>query len=132
MHSTNWCFFTAGFLMTVIGLIHSLLGERLIFGRMRSGGLIPTNGGQVLREPYVRILWATWHVATAMAMGIAVVLFWLALPSSRPMGQSLAAVAIIGTMIVSSSLVLVATKGKHPGWAGMLCVAVLAAIGAYA
>ena len=84
-----------------------------------------------LRERHVRILWATWHLATAMGMGISVLLFWLALPSSRPMGQSLAAVAIIGTMIVSSSLVLVATKGKHPGWAGMLCVAVLAAIGAY-
>jgi hypothetical protein len=127
----NWCFFIAGFLTTAIGLIHSLLGERLIFSRMRSGGMIPTNGGQMLREPHLRILWATWHLATAMGSGLAAVLFWLALPSSRPMGQSLVAVAIIGTMLVSSSLVLVATKGKHPGWAGLLCVAILAAIGAY-
>lgn len=127
----NWCFFAAGFLTIAIGVIHSFLGERLIFRRMRSGGLIPTDGGRVLREPHVRILWATWHLATAMGMGLAAVLFWLALPTSRSLGQSPAAVAIMGTMAASSGLVLVATKGKHPGWAGMLCVAVLAAIGAY-
>lgn len=118
-------------LTTMIGLIHSLLGERFIFGRMRSGGLIPTNGGHILREPHVRIIWATWHLATAMGMGIAVVLFWLALPSSRHVGQSLIAAAVIGAMVASSGLVLIGTKGKHPGWAGILCVAVLTAIGAY-
>jgi hypothetical protein len=29
-------------------------------------------------------------------------------------------------------LVLVGTQGKHPGWVGLLVVAVLAIIGAYA
>lgn len=128
----NWYFFSAASLMIVIGLIHSLLGEHLIFRRMRAGGLIPTNGGQVLREAHLRIVWATWHLASAMGMGIAIVLFWLALPSSRPLGQSPVALTIIVTMALGAILVLVATKAKHPGWAGMLCVAVLTAIGAYA
>jgi hypothetical protein len=128
----NWYFVSAGVLTIVIGLIHSLLGERLIFRRMRLVGLIPTNGGQVLREPHVRILWASWHLVTAMGMGMAVVLFWLALPSSRSLAQSIVAMAIVGSMIASSSLVLVGTKGKHLGWAGLLGVAVLTAMGLYA
>jgi hypothetical protein len=128
----NWFFVSAGVLTIVIGLIHSLLGERLIFRRMRLAGLIPTNGGQGLREPHVRILWASWHLVTAMGVGFAVVLFWLALPSSRSQAQSIVAWTIVGSMIASSSLVLVGTKGKHLGWAGLLGVAILTAIGVYA
>jgi hypothetical protein len=67
-----------------------------------------------------------------MGMGMAVILFWLALPSSRSLAQSIVAMAIVGSMIASSSLVLVGTKGKHLGWAGLLGVAVLTAMGLYA
>lgn len=115
--------------MTVIGLIHSVLGERLIFKRMRSGGAIPTSGGNILREPHVRILWATWHLATAMGIGIAALLFWLALPSSAPPGRLPIAVVVIAAALAGSGLVLVGTKGKHPGWAGLLGVALLTAVG---
>ena len=60
----NWLLIAAAALAFVVGLVHSLLGERLIFRRMRVGGAIPTNGGIVLREAHVRILWASWHVLT--------------------------------------------------------------------
>ena len=58
----NWYFIAAGVLSFLIGFVHSVLGESLIFRRMRAGGFIPTIGGQLLREPQVRILWASWHV----------------------------------------------------------------------
>ena len=126
----NWYFASAGALMIGIGAIHSFLGERLIFRRMRAVGvMIPTNGGQLLREPHVRILWASWHLATVMGVGLAFVLFWLAQPSTKNLNQSWPAMAIAGSIIASASVVLIGTKGRHPGWAGLLAAAVLTVIG---
>jgi hypothetical protein len=130
----NWYFAAAGMLSLIIGLVHSVLGERLIFRRMRAGGVIPTNGGPVLREPHVRILWATWHVVTVLGGCVAAVLLWLALgsPPAALVRGRLVAHAISVAMLVSSLLVLIGTKGKHPGWVGLLGVALLTAVGAYA
>lgn len=120
----------AGVLLIAIGLIHSILGERIIFRRMRAQGMIPTQGGNLLREPHVRILWATWHMASIMGWFIACVLFWLALPSSSNVHTSFLAKALIITLLASSALVLIGTKGRHPGWIGLLVAGVLVASGA--
>jgi hypothetical protein len=128
----NWYFVAAGILSFAIGLVHSVLGESLIFRRMRASGFIPTNGGQVLREPHVRILWASWHVVTALGWCLAALLIWLAFPTSSAMPHLPIALAVSGSMLASSILVLVGTKGKHPGWLGLLGVAILTSIGSYA
>ncbi|KFC66715.1 hypothetical protein FG93_04194 [Bosea sp. LC85] len=59
----------AGALMLVIGLIHSVLGEMLIFRHMRRGSLVPTMGQPLLRERHVRILWASWHLPSILGWG---------------------------------------------------------------
>lgn len=128
----NLYFVAAGVLAFVIGLVHSVLGERFIFRRMRMNGFIPTNGGQVLREPHVRILWASWHVVTVLGWCIAVALFWLAHPSKAQLVQSTASNAIACALLGSSMLVLVGTKGRHPGWVGLLAAAILVVVGIYA
>lgn len=132
----NSYFLAAGILLFIVGLTHSVLGERLVFRRMRSAGFIPTNGGQLLREPHVRILWASWHLGTAMGWGISAILFWLALPSSRFFVPSPIFAPIVAAMAVSmfacAALVLIGTKGRHPGWLGLLGVAVLITTGMYA
>ncbi|MEP7207801.1 MAG: hypothetical protein ABI920_12745 [Casimicrobiaceae bacterium] len=125
----NWYFAAAGVLAFIVGLVHSILGERLVFSRMRAAGFIPTNGGNALRERHVRILWATWHVVTALGWCIAALLVWLSLSSLDHAAQSVIARLVAASMAVSSLLVLVGTKGGHPGWVGLLGVAVLAAIG---
>ena len=113
----------------VVGGVHSALGEWLIFRRMRFAGFVPTNGGTVLQERHVRILWASWHIATAFGWGIAAILFCLALPSSSHDLTRPVSLAISVAMLASSLLVLIGTKGKHPGWVGLLGVAVLAFMG---
>jgi hypothetical protein len=128
----NWYFVSAAALAFTIGLVHSLLGERLIFRRMRTAGIVPTNGGQVLREPQVRILWASWHVVTLMGWCVGVFLLWLAVPSSRLLGQSSIVTAVAVTMLGSSILVLFGTRGRHAGWVGLLGVAILTILGSYA
>ena len=92
----------AGILCFLIGLTHTVLGEVLVFQRLRAeGALIPTEGGTALRERHVRILWASWHLATVF-------------------GWCIAAAPLAGAF-----LVLVGTKGRHPGWVGLLVAAVL-------
>lgn len=122
----------AGVLALIVGVVHSFLGERLIFRRMRTQGLVPTEGGQSLHTAHVRILWATWHIATAMGWGMAAMLFWLAQPSSAPLVPSAFTLSVLVSMLASSALVLVGTQGRHPGWIGLLGVAILTAWGAYA
>ncbi len=119
----NRLFLAAAVLAFLVGLAHSILGEVLIFRRMRQGGAIPTDGGRVIGEGHVRILWASWHVLTVLGWCLAAILFWLA--QAQPEGSEFLSQAIAMAMLASSALVLIGTQGKHPGWAGLLGVAVL-------
>lgn len=127
----NSYFVAAAMLNFIIGLIHSVFGERLVFQRMRMQGIIPVNGGQVLRESNVRIIWASWHIVTVLGWCVAAALWWLAEPSNAHLARSVLSKVIVGAMLASSALVLIGTKGKHPGWAGLLAAAMLAFAGMY-
>ena len=120
---------TAAVLAFLVGLVHSLLGERLIFGRLRQGRLVPTNGGSLLQERHVRILWASWHVLTVFGWCIAAVLLWLSFPSSSPSSALFIEHAVVVAMFAGSALVFVGTKARHPGWVGLLAVAVFVWLG---
>lgn len=123
-------FLTAGVLVLLTGLIHSVLGEILIFRHLRNGGLVPARGAPPLRERNIRILWATWHLATVLGWAFAGVLLQLAI---APQDQSLKAFvvnAICLAYLGGGLLVLVGTKGRHPGWIALLIVAVLTWIAA--
>jgi hypothetical protein len=125
----NWYFAAAGALCFATGLIHTIFGERLVFKRMRADGLIPTNGGQVLREPHVRILWATWHLVTVLGTMAAAMLAWLALPAQAAMAGSPVTWAIVAGTLASSALVGIGTNGRHPGWVALLAVSILTGVG---
>jgi hypothetical protein len=118
----------AGAVLVVTGLVLSVFGERLIFRRMRrAGALIPTDGGSALREPHVRILWATWHALSVIGWALAALLLWYAHegpPMPAPLGW-----AVVGGTTGSSLLVQVGTKGRHPGWMALLTAAVLTLLG---
>lgn len=121
----------AALLLVLVGAVHSVFGEILIFRRMRTAAGIPTNGGNVLREPHVRIVWATWHLVTILGLPIAAGLTWLALPGNGALVPAAVPLSIGATMLAGSLLVYVATKGKHMGWAGLLGVAVLIGLGVF-
>lgn len=120
----NRALLAAGLLSIVVGLVHSVLGELMIFSRMRRGAWVPTDGGDALRERHVRILWASWHVVTVFGTAFAAILLRLALAPDVELRPLLAATVTV-TMVVSALLVLLATNGRHPGWIGLLGVAAL-------
>jgi hypothetical protein len=122
----------SGLVTILVGLLHSVMGERLIFKRLRTGeGWIPTRCDPKLREPHVRILWVTWHVVTLLGWALSAILITLSLPTARSWPAQPILIAIVIGLLASSILVFVGTKGKHPGWIGLLVSAVLALLGGW-
>lgn len=108
----------------LVGIAHSVLGEVLIFNRLRGGYVVPTEGGSLLRERHVRILWASWHLVTIFGFVFAAVLVRIGWNPAFPQ-QTFLLSAIAAGMMAGGLLVLYATLGRHPGWIGLLAIAIL-------
>jgi len=116
--------FIAGWLTFLLGLVHSVLGEVLIFRKMRVSGLIPTNGGTILKERNVRILWASWHLVTLFGWAFSAILFGIPVVELSEIPSLV--IDIIGVFtFLGAALVLIATKAKHPGWIVLLVISIL-------
>lgn len=118
----------AGVLMILIGIAHSVIGEILIFRQLRAGTIVPLLAPAPLRERHLRILWANWHLTSVLGWGLAALLILIAVapdPSSHALHVRIIAIATLA----GSLLVLYATKGRHPGWFGLLVAAGLAWLG---
>ena len=113
---------SAGFLSIIVGLVHSILGEFLVFKNLRNGSIVPTTSAPPLRERNIRILWATWHLASIFGFAIGAILIQLATTAEAP-AFIIRSIAL--SMFSGSILVFYATKAKHPGWIGLLVVALL-------
>ena len=98
----------AGILCILLGLVHSFMGEALIFRR-----------GEVTSNRFRGIIWATWHLATLLAFGLAAILILTPREILPMMGRPLCVIA--ACLAMSGVIVLGATKGRHPGWV-VLCV----------
>lgn len=120
----------AGAIGLLTGIAHSILGERLIFRHLRASGIVPTLGAPPLRERHIRILWATWHLATVFGCASAVLLLQLSAQGVNGAQDVLVVRGIALAHLGGSVLVLVATKSRHPGWIALLAVAGLAWFGA--
>lgn len=113
----------AAVIAAFVGVVHSILGEVLIFSKLRRSGFIPTKAVPPLKLSNVKILWATWHLVSVFGWAFAVVLLSFALNV-----DSLYLVVLNTTgvaFLAGSILVLVATRGRHPGWLGLLIVGLL-------
>ena len=121
----------ASLLALLTGVVHSLLGERLIFRHVRSSSVVPSLPAPPLQARHIRILWATWHLASVFAWAFAALLWQVARHPSFVAGHAVLA-AVTGGFAASALLVLVATRGRHPGWVALGAVGILSwmAIGA--
>lgn len=118
----------AGMLMILIGVAHSVIGEILIFRQLRAGTIVPLLAPVPLRERHLRILWANWHLCSVLGWGLAALLIMFAAAPDLPAYAPQVRIIVIA-MLAGSALVLYATKGRHPGWFGLLVAAGLAWLG---
>lgn len=77
-------FVAAAIVAVVVGIIHSVLGEILSFRKLRKTGLVPKEPAPPLQGRNVRILWTTWHLASAFGFGFSGILLSLAGRDSPP------------------------------------------------
>lgn len=117
----NSVLIAAAVLAVLVGIVHSALGELLIFRHVPPAA----DGRHRRRRRPFDILWATWHIASVMGWALAALLWKLAaLPDASPLRDFLL-LAIALAFAASGLLVLIGTRGRHPGWAGLLGVALL-------
>lgn len=103
--------YIAAILIFILGLAHSVLGERFILVRLfRRDSLPKLFGGTGFTARTLRF---AWHITTVAWWGMAVLL-WRA--ASGNLGQG-SVLAVLGyTMILSGVLPLVITRGRHLSW----------------
>lgn len=107
----------AAVLAFLLGLAHSVLGERFILVRLfRRNDLPKLFGGS---EFTTRTLRFAWHITTIAWWGMAALL-WLAGSGDLTERSTLAVIG--GSFVVAGLLPLVITRGRHLSWAVLFLV----------
>lgn len=119
---------TAALLAIATGIAHSVLGEVLIFSHLRTSALVPSEPAPPLQGRHVRILWATWHVTSVFGFALAGLLLQLSTAPGAALPPGAVLAAVVGAHLAGALLVLVATRGRHPGWVALAAVAVLSGV----
>ena len=122
----NIYFALAAGLALIVGLAHTILGELLLIRRLSSNCVPALAGSTDLAR---RTLRATWHLPTALAWGFAAILLRFSLPAAPDAYVAFVESAAALSLLAGSLIFLFCTKGKHPGWVGLLAIAVLGWLG---
>jgi hypothetical protein len=128
----NLYFLIAGTLCFLLGIAHSTLGEYLIFNNKRkAGNLVTTKVNTELKERHLHIIWATWHLSSFFGWCIGAFLIKISLEQNMLNSEFINFMinTTVIAMIASCLLVLIGTKGKHPGGVVLLVIGVLLLIG---
>jgi hypothetical protein len=108
------------------GVLHSVLGERLILSKLVSGSLPEVVGSSDLT---LRVLRLFWHLVSVAWWGFAVLLILLAsMPTAEENRRLLLAITVtfLASAVVSSTV----SRGKHFSWGVLLLIAIMTWLGA--
>jgi len=122
----NILFAIAAGLMVLLGAVHSVIGEKLIFRSMRQNR---HRKNAVLPLRHERILWVSWHLVTLFGWGMGAVILWLAFAGGQNLTSGPLENIIAVSTFLGAILVLAGTRGKHPGWVVLLVIAGLVFMG---
>ncbi len=102
---------SAAVLAVLVGIAHSVLGERYILARLfRRDGLPKLFGGVEFTRRTLRF---AWHVTTLAWWGYAALLVVMA---RGPLSLDTAAIVIAATFLCTAGVTLVASRGRHLAW----------------
>ena len=111
----NLWLWSAVALIVLLGLVHSVLGERYILTRLFRRDLPKLFGSDDFTKRTLRF---AWHLTTVVWWGVAVVLIVLATDDVQAAFDVLAA-----TALVSAIVALVGSRGRPLAWVGCLVIA---------
>lgn len=123
----NIVLLVAGLLSALIGIAHSVLGEKLVLRPLFARGDVPKLLGSTVFAH--RTLRFTWHLTTVLLLGIGAVVVDLSL--AVPNSTSTCIIQVLAaTFGVCSLLSLTGARGKHFSWWVFLIIAMLLWFGA--
>ena len=118
--------FLCAFIVTIlVGLIHSILGERFIINPLQSFTNLPKIFGSDLLTK--RTLRFAWHLTTIAWFSLASFMLMLAL--RRQLSIPFISAALSLTFTVSFLISLIGSRGRHFSWIMFLAVAVFLLLG---
>ena len=122
----NLFLMVGGLLSALIGIVHSVLGEKLVLRPLFERGEVPKLLGSTAFAH--RTLRFTWHLTTVLLVGIGAVVVDLSrLP---PDSTSTCVLQVLtATFAVCSLVSLVGARSKHFSWWVFLIIAVLLWLG---
>ncbi|WP_426370327.1 hypothetical protein [Pseudocolwellia sp. HL-MZ7] len=107
------------FLLIVIGILHSYLGEKFILTRLfRRDNLPKLLGSDWFTK---RVLRFAWHLTTIAWWGFAAILYLLSAPTDNINTEIIIVIAL--TFIISGIISFSFTRGKHLSWLFFFCIA---------
>lgn len=114
--------YVASFLLVSVGLIHSVLGERYVLRRLARVDKLPrlVLGGREMMVPLLRF---AWHLTTLAWFGIAAI---LALMAHGSLSNSSAAAVVAATFLLSGTISIVASRGRHYSWIAFFAIGLIA------
>ncbi len=115
----------AGIGAILLGLAHSVIGERMVMRPLIAWTGDALDGSKILSMQQRRVLRASWHLVTCLGLGFAALLLSASASGSFAQAKPIVAVTFIGAAIYW----LVATRGRHPAYVVLLIIAALTAFG---
>ena len=118
----NALLLVGGLLSALIGIVHSVLGEKLLLGPLFKRGELPKLFGSATFAR--RTLRFAWHLTTVLLVGVGAVVIALSLTQIDPQSAWILRVLAI-TFGVCSLVSLVGARAKHFSWWVFLIISVL-------
>ena len=123
--SMSFLFGLAAALCVIVGLAHSVLGERYILTRLfRRSELPPLLGGTEFTRRTLRF---AWHITTIAWWGAAALFVQMA---RGPLTTAAACMVLAVTFAVTAAVICFASRGRHLAWPVFLAISAIAAYGA--
>lgn len=121
----NYYLLTSACLITIVAMIHSLLGEKLIVKPILRLDLPHILGSDFLTKKTLRL---AWHLMSVAAFGFAGILFFYSFQVIT--NDASVTVKIISAVFIVSSVVSVfVAHGRHFSWWAFLLIGILAWLG---
>lgn len=116
----------AALLLFLIGLVHSVLGEKYILIRLFKRDNLPhLFGSDWFTKRMLRFAWhlttIAWHLTTIAWWGIAAMLIMF----YRQMDGEQVLYVMSGTFLISGLIALIASRAKHLSWVVFFAIAAL-------